>query len=63
MQLAQYGESHLIMIKNAEHSLATGVVEVIKTVSAFAHDICAKRARPTMVGALDMLHVYLLRDS
>eukprot|EP00045_Choanoeca_perplexa_P003730 m.33128 g.33128 ORF g.33128 m.33128 type:complete len:491 (+) comp12198_c0_seq1:30-1502(+) len=47
-ELAQYGESHLIFIKNAEHSLATGIVEVVKTVSSFAHDICAKRARPTM---------------
>jgi hypothetical protein len=48
-QLTAVGETHLIMIKNAEHSLVTGIVEVVKTISAFAHDVLANKPRPTMV--------------
>jgi PhoPQ-activated pathogenicity-related protein len=42
------GETHLIMIKNAEHSLVTGLVEVVEAVSSFMHDIFAGYKRPTM---------------
>lgn len=42
------GETHLIFIKNAEHSLATGIVEVVEAVSAFMHHVIAGKPRPTM---------------
>ena len=47
--VTQYGESHLIFIKNAEHSLVTGLVEVVKTISSFVHDVIANETRPEMV--------------
>jgi len=46
--VTQYGESHLIFIKNAEHSLVTGLVEVVKTISSFVHDVIANETRPEM---------------
>lgn len=42
------GETHLIMIKNAEHSLATGLVEVVEAISSFMHDVFAGYKRPNM---------------
>lgn len=42
------GETHLLMVHNAEHSLATNLVEVIEGISSFAHDVLADTARPTM---------------
>eukprot|EP00055_Hartaetosiga_balthica_P018470 m.134444 g.134444 ORF g.134444 m.134444 type:complete len:504 (+) comp9605_c0_seq1:141-1652(+) len=42
------GETHLLIVHNAEHSLATGLVEVIEGISAFAHSVVADFPRPHM---------------
>ncbi|EGD73818.1 AprA [Salpingoeca rosetta] len=42
------GETHLLMVHNAEHSLATNLVEVIEGISSFAHDVLADKPRPSM---------------
>lgn len=45
---AMPGEKHLLMIQNAEHSMATGVTEIIQSVSAFADSVFAGTERPSM---------------
>jgi len=42
------GEMHLLMVQNAEHSLITGLPEVIQGVSSFVSGILTNIARPTM---------------
>eukprot|EP01147_Barroeca_monosierra_P005306 gene5306-7078_t len=42
------GETHLLMVHNAEHSLATNLVEVIEGISSFTHDVLADVPRPSM---------------
>lgn len=42
------GELHLLMLQDAEHSLATAIPEVIKSVSAFALAVMSDRPRPTL---------------
>lgn len=42
------GEIHLLMVHNAEHSLVTGLPEVVQGISSFAAGVLANEARPTI---------------
>ena len=42
------GETHLLMIQNAEHSMATGVIEIVKAISGFANALFSNLTRPSM---------------
>eukprot|EP00051_Salpingoeca_urceolata_P020759 m.315662 g.315662 ORF g.315662 m.315662 type:complete len:599 (-) comp19677_c5_seq3:2185-3981(-) len=42
------GELHLLMVQNAEHSMATGIPEVIPGAASFAHGVLSGTPRPEM---------------
>ena len=47
------GEMHLLLMKNAEHSCATGVIELAQSVSAFLAGLNNNYTRPTITWAID----------
>lgn len=47
------GEMNLLMVKNAEHSLATGIVEVLQGVGAFVQAVMADYQRPNYTWSID----------
>ena len=48
------GETHLLIVPNSEHSLATGVPELVSSVTAFFASIAAREeARPTFTWSRD----------
>jgi hypothetical protein len=47
------GEMNFLVIKNAEHSEATGMLELIPAVSSFVQQVVAHKPRPTMVWKID----------
>ena len=46
-------EMNLLMVKNAEHSVATGLVEVLQSASAFVSALVANYPRPTYNWTID----------
>jgi PhoPQ-activated pathogenicity-related protein len=47
------GEMNLLMVKNAEHSMATGVVEVLQGAGSFVQAMLANSPRPQYTWAID----------
>ena len=47
------GEMNMLFVQNAEHSLATGITEVIDSVSGFAEGVVHGAARPKFTWAFD----------
>eukprot|EP00331_Platyophrya_macrostoma_P032151 CAMPEP_0176444884 /NCGR_PEP_ID=MMETSP0127-20121128/23338_1 /TAXON_ID=938130 /ORGANISM="Platyophrya macrostoma, Strain WH" /LENGTH=507 /DNA_ID=CAMNT_0017830497 /DNA_START=68 /DNA_END=1591 /DNA_ORIENTATION=+ len=47
------GEMNLLMVKNAEHTMATGVVEVLQGAGAFVQALTANYPRPNYTWSID----------
>ena len=43
-ELQRYGETHLMIAHNSEHSLATGMVEVLTAISSFVRSVAAGKS-------------------
>jgi len=50
------GEKHLMIANNAEHSMATGIVELIESLTDFVKSVFTKGMRPTFTWDLDLQH-------
>jgi len=48
------GELHLLMVHNAEHSMVTGLPEVVQGASSFMNGILNQKARPSMTWTMDV---------
>lgn len=42
------GETHLLMVQDADHSMATGLEQVVPGVSAFFKSVFTSKPRPSM---------------
>lgn len=49
------GEKHLMIAQNAEHSMATGIVELVKALSCFASSVFRNGARPEFTWVADLV--------
>eukprot|EP00742_Colponemidia_sp_Colp-10_P016726 GILJ01019200.1.p1 GENE.GILJ01019200.1~~GILJ01019200.1.p1 ORF type:complete len:325 (+),score=52.99 GILJ01019200.1:265-1239(+) len=50
---ATVGETHFLLVKNAEHSMITGIFELIPSLTAFVASVQAKGVRPTVQWSID----------
>jgi len=48
------GEKHLMIANNAEHSMATGIVELLQTLGCYAKSLFLNGTRPTFDWSLDL---------